>query len=599
MMRHKLVAVLALILFAPLVHADPAPSRSKSKKAAKPLFISQTDQRFLTQTVRRALEAMRSGEKAAAPSYLPPTLSGLECQVIVTIRENGAAAGVGISGRSPIVRACLEGAQMAFISAGLDKAKDQSAIARLRIELQALGEPIAYKAEGNWLAPGVLPGFLDPGRDGIRLVLDKDERWFTPAELIAKNVGLEDALRTLAKELSLNPEVLGEAKLSKFSTVHWWEADEHGRIIELHRGMTFVSPQTITPGSVDAAIDSLLRYMVYRQRPNGRFAYSFHPSADMYAEDDDEVAQSGAIWALSVAARLRPNPQAQEALARALEKRLARVVELPTAPGAGFVVEPDSRNQLGTTAQLCLALVEGPTPAAYEEIRRKLVAGMLWLQVDTGRFGTAFPPSDILDTQDRYPGQALVALAACYAMSPEGPILESFNKALAYYRPRFESTRSPAMTPWHIQAFARMALLTKKDDFADFALMLADCVCDHQLKPNPDVPGELWGAIVAQTLPAGDATTVFVAALADAYDLAKNRGDTARAERYREAIRQGTRFILQLQVRPDECFYIRSPRDAVDGIRSDPLTCTLRIDGVQHAILALLRAKPILFESEP
>lgn len=590
MNRLKLAAALALFVAAPEVLAQKAP---KASPPDRPFQITEVDQRFLTQMVRRVLEAIHQGEPGYVPPYFPRTLDGLECQIIVTLREGGEARGVGISDKKDIMRACFDAARFAHISAALEK--DPDSLDRQRIEIQALGTPVSYRGEGNWLESGAIGTFVDPGREGIRLILDDSERWFTPGELISKNIGLEDALRSLAKAMNVEPKTIGQAQLSKFPTLHWWEVDERGRTIELHRGMTFVPPQAVTPAEIDATLDRLLAYLMYRQRPDGRFAYSYHPAVDKYDEDDDEVAQSGVLWALGVCAGKRGGEPVMEAYTRGLQKRLSRVVDLPRVEGAAFLGEPNLRNQLGTTAQFCLALTEGPQPAEHAALREKLVTAMLWLQVDSGRFGTAFPPSDILDTQDRYPGQALRALVSAYVRKPDGRILDAFNRALPYYRGHFEETHSPAMTPWHIQAYARMAMLTKKQEFANFAIQLADSVCNHQLPVNPDVPGELWGAVVAPTLPAGDATTIFVAALADAHDLALAMNDPVRAERYREAIRQGVRFIMQLQVRPEECFYMRSPRDALGGIRKDPLTCELRLDGVQHAVLALMRAKAVLF----
>ena len=94
---------------------------------------------------------------------------------------------------------------------------------------------------------------------------------------------------------------------------------------------------------------------------------------------------------------------------------------------------------------------------------------------------------------------------------------------------------------------------------------------------------------------AGVATAAYLEGFADALALARSVGDAPRAERYERVVRQAARFVMQLQVRPAEAYFIRSPQDAIGGIRTSPSLNLLRIDHCQHALVGLIKAREVLF----
>ncbi len=104
------------------------------------------------------------------------------------------------------------------------------------------------------------------------------------------------------------------------------------------------------------------------------------------------------------------------------------------------------------------------------------------------------------------------------------------------------------------------------------------------------------GAIVAPSvLPANAATAAMLSGLADAAELAKSVGDADRQARYTKACRLAARFVIQLQIREAECYFIRSRIDAVNGIRTSPTDWRIRLDNCQHALIGLIKARQTLF----
>ena len=201
-----------------------------------------------------------------------------------------------------------------------------------------------------------------------------------------------------------------------------------------------------------------------------------------------------------------------------------------------------------------------------------------------------------IQSQDYFPGEALLAIAAHYDSDPTATVLDAFNRAIGYYREHFREKPSPAFVPWQVQAFAKMARQTKRGDYSKFVFELTDWLAAKQLTAaNCEWP-ELWGGIAAyQADRVGVSTASYLEGFADALALAQMLGDNERAARYEKLVRGAARFVMQLQIRPEEAYFIRSPRDAVGGIRTNPSLNLLRIDHCQHALIALIKTRGVLY----
>jgi hypothetical protein len=72
--------------------------------------------------------------------------------------------------------------------------------------------------------------------------------------------------------------------------------------------------------------------------------------------------------------------------------------------------------------------------------------------------------------------------------------------------------------------------------------------------------------------------------------LARDVGDERRAEAYRLAIRRGLRSVMQLQFTNHlDMYYISKKELAQGGIRTTFYDNAIRIDNVQHNLMAAMR----------
>ncbi|MCH7814373.1 MAG: AMMECR1 domain-containing protein, partial [Planctomycetes bacterium] len=535
MRAHKPVR---LILMAALWPAVPLPA----DEADPPVpAIATLDQRFLTRVVRRTLEQQLRDESIYEVNYTPPGLRPVDGQVVVTLRQRGIARGVGTGRRGPVVTACRDAAIAALVDAARRGPVTLAWLSRIRVDVEVAGSEVPIAFDGRWSDPTALNRHIEPGVHGLVLQFGQARRQFCPSEIVTKNVTVHDAVRRIAQQLVHSPEELAGATILRFRTRHWHETSDggaDGQIIELPRGLVPIEPADVTRAALTEAIDRLVAYMIYRQLPSGLFSYQYEPSVDAYSDDDNLVRQAGVVWSLARYAQVSGRSAPAAAADLGLKRLLGRVVDVPDEPGAAYVAGLDGRHKLGITALTGLALYEQPLGEHHHPVRDRLLAGVYDRQTDSGLFLTAFPPVRRMSSQYYFPGEALLLIARAYEDQPSRQALEAFNKGFAYYRELWRTDPTPPFAAWHMQAFARMALVTKRRDFADFAFEMADWLADKQYDesncPWPELHGGIEAYVDARV---GVATASYLEGLTEALSLARRLEDDLRRARYERTVR--------------------------------------------------------------
>lgn len=577
--------------------AEPAPVPANPPGDTNSLPALDDAQRtFLSRTARRTIRDALLGRARYEPDYVPAALAGWNGEAVVRLRRDGYLLAAGAGGPVAAALAVRDAALGAFETLRAQQPADSDLLHRLLVEIELVGPAEPFTVEGDWTQPRVIDPHIEPGVHGMVLVGPTVRHRFTPTELFTSDMTIAEALQNLTQSRLREPSELGKTQLFRFRTDHWYEPSSGAKIVALSRGLTPVPPEAVSRPGLDEAIDRLAAYMAYRQKPTGVFTYQYEPALDRYTDEDNVVRQAGATAAMAVHARWSGSSASRAAADLAIRYHLQGVSRAPGSQEATFITTADGKNKLGVTALLTMALAEHPDPARYEETRRKLVQGMLHLQQPSGMFLTAFPPAVDVAAQDYFPGEALLALAAEYDHQPSAAILDAFDRAIRYYREHFRGAPSPAFVPWQVQAYSLIARHTGRRDYVDFVFELTDWLADHQLdRANCPWP-ELWGGIAPyQPGRAGVSTASYLEGFTDALTLARHAGDEVRTRRYERLVREAARFVLQLQVRPEEAYFVRSPKDAVWGVRTAPALNLLRIDHAQHALVALIKTRRVLY----
>ncbi len=593
--RAKMIFAFPAFLVYGLAASGPAANGGDRPHLLTPV-ISETHRAFLSRVARRTLRDVVLGREMYEPVYVPGALSDLTIEVVVRLRQSGYLIASAAGGLKPIALATRDAAHAAGNTLLSSGATDLDQINDLLVEIEAVGRAEPIDVPKDWTQPRAVDPFIEPGVHGLALFGSRIQHRFCPTELLTNDLVLADALKRLAQTTHAKASEITDVRLMRFRTVHWYQPSHSDIIVSLQRGLTLVSSDAVSPKGLDESISRIAEYMAYRQLPSGLFTYQYEPGLDVYSEANNVVRQVGATLAMAVHAAWSGQTASRAAADVSIRYHLRGLTTIRDVDNAAFIATADGRNKLGLTALLALAMAECPDARQHETVRKKLVNGMLWLQRPSGMFMTAFPPAWEVSAQDYFPGEALLALAAQYDHNPGPRILDAFDRAAAFYREYFRSAPSPAFVPWQVQAYALIARHSKRKDYAEYVFELTDWLAAKQLNESNCEWPEMWGGIASYSDGrAGVATAAYLEGFADALVLARSVGDTRRSRRYEKVVRAAARFVMQLQVRPEETYFIRSPQDAIGGIRTSPFLNLLRIDHCQHALVGLIKARRALF----
>jgi hypothetical protein len=187
-----------------------------------------------------------------------------------------------------------------------------------------------------------------------------------------------------------------------------------------------------------------------------------------------------------------------------------------------------------------------------------------------------------------------MALAQQYKSRPDATLARAFDRALDHYRERLP-TIDPLEAAWLVQAFAQFDSVSRRADIAQFVFDLADVLVSAQQSPALCESPELVGGVVTiqGTIPNIE-TAIALAALTDAVSVARQHNNQRALQRYLPPARWAARFVMQLQFRETEAYFVHSPIDVLGGVRTSPVDNRLRLDSLQHAIIGLMKFRDVV-----
>lgn len=329
-------------------------------------------------------------------------------------------------------------------------------------------------------------------------------------------------------------------------------------------------------------LDFLLRLV----REDGDAFYYYRPHGDRLTTGLDHARRAHLAWVLTRAARVLPGGEVEPLAARVRRSLLARVEE---GGDGAWIRRSDSSEEpaIAEVAFLLLALAELETPDEQERDVAARLAATLWSRIGRhGRIAThRGRDSGDEPYQDYFPLQALLALAVATGRGFQAAPVEPLEKAFRYYRHRFRNRFHFGQVCWLGQAAAAWAV-TGKDGAGDWpeaatlAFEVAELALEHQL-------GDGAFASPLQDGP-GFSSALFLETLAAARQLAAERGDAGREERYARAIERGLAFLSRLTLQPAHAVLLPNPAWAAGGVRFSEFRDEVRSDFVQHALSVLL-----------
>lgn len=257
----------------------------------------------------------------------------------------------------------------------------------------------------------------------------------------------------------------------------------------------------------------------------------------------------------------------------------------------GFIVEA-GKIKLGAIALAALALWESDSYSGFQPEFRLLCNTVMAMWQESGRFQTFLAPAGRDDCHNFYPGEALLLWAHLLCSKLDTQLLERFSRSFHFYGDWHRQARNPAFVPWHTLAYVKLWTSVQDPQLVEAVFEMNDWLLTLQQwddAPSPDCRGRFYALDKPFGPPHASSTAVYLEGLASATWLAEHVNDPRRASIYRRAILRGIRSIAQLTYKDDRDFCFISKRGRLlGGVRTNEYNNIVRVDSVQHSVMALL-----------
>lgn len=431
----------------------------------------------------------------------------------------------------------------------------------------------------------------------------KTTRW-AATDMLARNLSFSAVIKRHLAEVDAVLDPNSPVRVTLYKSKQWYCANTPSREqvtpVEMFRGNRLVGVSLISRESVLKSAQAMTRWLAAQVSDSGAANYKYWPSLGAYASSNNAIRQWMATVCLNRAAKAFGSDQ----LAAIAAKNLAfNLSETYKNDGAQSYIWMDGSAKLGAAALAALAIFESPRRKAYIGAEYALNDLIDSLSNQDGSFDTFYIPRERKDNQNFYSGEALLFLASRFSASRNSVELDRIMAAFSYYRDWHRKNRNPAFVPWHTQAYFLVWQVTKDDALRDFIFEMNDWLLSMQQWETaefPDMQGRFYDPDRPYFGPPhASSTGVYLEGLIDAFWLAKQCGEQPRAEAYRVAIVCGIRSLMQLQYKESiDCFYVKNVKCVLGGLRTTVYDNTIRIDNVQHGLMALLKLLPWFSKGE-
>ena len=443
------------------------------------------------------------------------------------------------------------------------------------------------------LSPSEYKQELSNVHRGIRGVVLRNntvrQAW-SPTDMLARNLSFENVFTRFRETAS----PAGPSHVSVFDAEQFLVLLGDGILVKpMVRGNTYVPLSDVTRIQVQRLADGLGDWLVRQVHDDGRMTYKYWPSRGQESTSNNMIRQFMATVCLEKLAVFRGDPGLSTLARKNLEYNLLHYYREEDSLG---LIEYDGKVKLGAVAVAALAIARHPDRQDFEAQEKALARTIGHLWNEDGSFLTFLVPSGRRDNQNFYPGEALLYWAVIADETRDPVLLSRIMKSFEYYSSwhLIEENRNPAFVPWHTQAYSRLWRTTANEALRGFIFQMNDWLLPMQQwegAPHPDVKGRFYNPDRPEFGPPhASSTGVYLEGLIEAYVLARDAHDSKRVAAYRTAILRGLRSIMQLQFSDEiDMYYISQRAPAEGGLRTTVYHNEIRVDNVQHCLMAVMR----------
>jgi hypothetical protein len=381
-----------------------------------------------------------------------------------------------------------------------------------------------------------------------------------------------------------------------YDTLHFMRLSRDGETIDVYRGNTLDGYGNLSLGKIQDSLKAMKAWLIDNFQDEGYFRYKYFLGSGEYPESNNMIRQL-------MASRLLAEMAAEDDGVRAMhEKNLEHVFTrwYREEDGSGYIFF-ENMSKLGASAMALRVLIYSPLYDEYGEEAGRLANTLVRLQDADGSFDAfLIEPEDEYDEDyylTFYSGEAVLALTEYYLKTDDPKILKAAVKSQNYYIIKYvdemDENYYPAYVPWHTISLYKLYRITGDERYVQAIFELNDKLLEIQQIEKPKYV-DTWGrfhdtAHIEYGSPHSSSTAVYLEGMTYAYELAKEKGDGERMEKYLESIKLAAQNIMNLQFNERNTYYLNHPERVLGAVRAGVNQNYIRVDTTQHAIDAFNR----------
>lgn len=424
---------------------------------------------------------------------------------------------------------------------------------------------------------------IELGVHAIELFHNNTPTIFKESVPISNNYDFPYLMERLCLKAGLDDACLEEdsVELYRYDTLTFMRP-RNEPVVDLYRYNILIDEDDIDQELIYHRLESAYDWFIHTvNQTSNTLEYLYYPSVDLYSDENNHVRQLATLWALTELDTFLSNKSLDPVIHSTLEYYLS----LKNSSENISFLSIDGEAKLANNAFMILSLLNLESYENKTELIDDFASGILSLQNENGSFDTYFF-SDKNTGIDYYPGEAMLALMKLYEKSNDNIYLNSVHDAFYYYRSYWRNHTTTAFIPWHTQTYKILFEQTKNPEIASFIFEMNDWLIDNYQIKNSEYVDEIGG--FPKYFPTFS-TSVFIEGLNDAYVVSQMMNDSIHIKKYEEAIRLGTRYMLQTQFTEKNTFYLENKVRSIGGFRTSLTSNSIRIDNTQHAVMGLMK----------
>ena len=572
------LALLAVAALA-LLSAQVAPAQEDVSQSRQFVF-GLAEGQALVRTVRHALNA---GSTAPDTTEIAALDQPLPFPLVVTLYRKGRPKWVSLE-REPTLRASAEQAaeKLAALAATAPDVRALLSEAIIEIEIVLRSEPLADARDF------AVDQHLVPGIHGVGYIIGDERIVLTPLQLL-RHWHKPDLLTAAFKDQE-NRTMPLDFLADRIRTVSYAERSPGGEILSLYRGNILL--QKPDADDMTLALSYIGRWLLRTQTDDGPFLGTFHPADESrIPPEEDMLSHLRATIALVELSRLLRAEAPTDAAERAVRYAAATIKD---DPDGRYAYVPAGQDTIQASALLLTALcrrAQSKTPPVADG-RMVSLGNLLSAVTDrTGRVYAKIPErgkNAPFEMRSEVYAEVLLALSLLEQIAPAPARGEAAERIVALL------SRDRRMPPFAVartaMAFAQYYVANPVRANATRVIRLAEKMADRQIVESPW--GDYEGGFARPDLAPDSLTTAeHVAAVAAGYEVARTLG--RRRDDLAEVVRRGAWFLVNMQYRPENSFYLPREELVRGTLRTSPEDLRVRLDANAESLKTLIQAASV------